>query len=185
MNTIISGEMGSQADGVVSKSFIQSPKRAEFSGILSLLFTGLATISIFVPFSPAFLYWNFHLISAALGVFGFLEIRSGKAWITNITWTLSMAFLVVLFIFAFNAFQSPQSFYFYGAFSIIVPILLMITALTAEKTVTWKDFAPLIALAFFIGSALFLRSRTTYLFFFLPAIGWGLLGLTNHLERKN
>ena len=183
MNTFINEEKIYEA-AEIKTALPQTSNKTKISGMLSVAFACLAVISIFVPFVSAFLFWNFLLVSAALAVLGFLEINSGKSWINNIAWLVSLVSLLLLFVFAFDSFQNPQSLYFYGAFSVIVPVLMTTTALTAKKTAVWRAFLPLVIPVFFIVSSAFLTSRKIYPAFLMLPFGWGLLGFLNYLETE-
>lgn len=185
MNTILNEQSNFPADEPLRTNAVQSTKPAKISGILSLIVAVLATISLFLPLVSTFLFWNFLLISASLVVFGFLEKNAGKTWIGNITWLISLVFLLLLFIMGFGSFKNPQSLYFYGAFSIIVPLLMTITALIARQSAVWKAFTPLLIPVIFIVSAIILlNSRTAYDSLLLLPISWGFVGILNYLETK-
>ncbi len=185
MNPILNEENRFQADESVRISVEQTSKAAKITGIFAIGLAVLAIISIFVPFLSAFLFWNFLLLSAALGIFGFMEISCGKGWFNNLTWLISLALLFLLFIFAFDSFKNPQSLYFYGAFSIIVPILLTITALIGKKLSLGIALSPLIISVFFIISATFLSSKAFYPALFLLPISMGFLGIVIYLASKD
>ena len=184
MNAIQNEENNFQANESVGISTAPIVKTAKISGILGLGCAILAMISLFVPLFSALLFWNFLLLSAALGVFGFSEITSAKNWMSSITWVISLTLILLLFIFAFGSFKDPQALYFYGAFSIIVPILLMITALIAQNLAVWKSLSLLIIPAVFIVSASLASSKTAYISLLLLPVSWGLLGILNYLESK-
>ena len=181
MNTIISEESNFQVDAARRTSFIAAPKAAKITGILCLVFMALSVAALFLPFMSSPLYWNFLLISAALGVIGFLETYSGKTWLGNIAWLVSLVLLIVLFLLAYDSFRNPQLIYFYGAFSIIVPVLLTITALVAKNAAVWKSLCPLLIPAISAVSFALLSPRSVYPSFIMLPISWGILGFLNYL----
>ncbi|MGI8786346.1 MAG: hypothetical protein ACR2HG_01110 [Pyrinomonadaceae bacterium] len=181
MNTILSEENNFQEDAAVRTSIARLPKSGKVTGILSLGFAAAAIISAFLPFLSAFLFWNFLLLSVALVVFGFLETNSGKTWIDNITWVVSLSLLILLFIMAFGSFKNPQSLYFYAGFSIIVPILMTIAALGSKKAAIWKSLSPLLVPALFVVSTVFLSPKTV-LSLLLLLLSWSALGALNYLD---
>lgn len=191
MNTITNEESNFPTEMILKKSPVQKPKTAKVSGMLSLVLAGMAMISIFLPFGLSDLFWFFLLFSAALAVFGFLEVNSGNNWLSTITWLTAFILLFLLFTFAVNLVGNPkllyssQSLYFYGAFSIIVPILLTLNGLIAKSSPVWKSFTPLLIPAVFIFSLVFLTPRAVLLFLLLLPIGWGLLGILTYSESKN
>ena len=69
-------------------------------------------------------------------------------------------------------------------FSIIVPLLMTITALISRQSAIGKSFIPLLIPAVFIFSASMMNSGTAYFALLLLPISWGIAGILNYLETK-
>lgn len=170
---------------ILTKNFYQSmPKRAKNTGMLSVICAILATFFLIVGLLlPIFsgwtvlLYFEFLLLTAFFSSFGFLEISSaGNNWLNVITSAISIILLLLLFVLSLGELNSLQLWGFYWAFSIIIPILLTITAFRSNKLKKWQAFIPLIV-PLFLTLAWFLSvSKSSMALFFLP-VGWAVIGL--------
>lgn len=173
------------APKILPKNVFESmPKRAKITGTLSVICTVLATAFLIVGWLlPIFsgwtvlLYFEFLLLTAFFSSFGFLEINSmGSKWLNTITSAVSVILLLLLFVLSLGKLDSLQLWGFYSAFSILVPILLAITAFSSNKFKKGKAFIPLIV-PMFSAAAWILSATKSPLALALLPVGWAVVGL--------
>ena len=192
MNSISDVEKNNEPNVFNNYKLETSIEQAKITGLLCVACAIIAVFFVFFGATLSFLapwvlplYFVFLLLSAALGLIGYSEIKAiGSGLISSIFLLSSVAFLFVSFL---SIPVKPGNIEFgiiYGLFATLIPVMLMVLALITNKVALWKAFLPLIIPILHIFAYPLIGSIGIPLAASLLPLSWGLLGIVAYHGRK-